>query len=1001
MSQTGTGRPFSVIPWDGDFLTPLKNMIGAATGDRPGRAVVIFPNSRPRRYMEELYLREGRPMLLPRMITVDELLELCRAAWLHTPPLRRAEMPDLVALLRGCVARVARNRPADSPLHELDGPGGMARFLPWGIRLASLLEECAAQMVAIEDLNAADGVIPFAEALLADLRGINEEWLKAMRKAGLSARGLEAAQLARLALDDPQLPQELKDRSVFLAGFVRPTASENILFRYLWERGAYICLHSDPAVTEGGGHWACIDHREWIRGWGAGAVTACPPTGNRPDIRFFAGYDLHSQLQELGRLLEEESSSKGKEGKGNAGEERSGGTEGGRAVVLPHPSLLMPVLQHLPEQELNISLGYPLERSLLGGLIEAILRLRESMRISGKEPRWPWRNMLDLVSHPCLRMLSLPDGTALRPLLQEAERELRGGGRMVSLPRFMERLYGRIESAPELCSLWPLWQDCMNTLLASWADCSCLRDTSHRLGAVCELLLRYGESVWPSFPLDAECLFRLMKHVIPVLSDNAMAEEELPPASLFAMVRQYLAGERVPFEADPLTALQVLGTLETRLLCFDSVYVLDMTEDRIPGAPERDPLLPDNLRALLGLPDRFRRATLEAHTFHRLVAGARDVVLFWQEGANTSELLEAQKRRSRFVEEYLWRAEKQSGRLLVPGEGIFGAAGFPAVVPPAVGGAAVVRTEALDAAMEALLSTPLSPTLLDSYLHCPARFCRRYLLGLREGDSVPEGDDNAGVGNVIHNTLLRLYTPWLNRTVCRKDISVERDIMPLFREELESSGMIDRLPSESLFMLQVSAPLRFRDFLAAQPEEMKPVLLEGRLTAPLMVGGAERMLEGRLDRVDRRGDSFVVVDYKTGYVPERGKLFRAKPGDAMIALWDALPDWTPEGEDLLPALAEAVPSLQLPCYVFLGRHAYGAAADNAVWEDLGRNRKDKKNAVEIPLLDEDIPEEWRESLLEGIPALFGFVLDHMARSSSFAPREGKHCSWCPFAAMCR
>ena len=90
MSQTGTGRPFSVIPWDGDFLTPLKNMIGAATGDRPGRAVVIFPNSRPRRYMEELYLREGRPMLLPRMITVDELLELCRAAWLHTPPLRRA-----------------------------------------------------------------------------------------------------------------------------------------------------------------------------------------------------------------------------------------------------------------------------------------------------------------------------------------------------------------------------------------------------------------------------------------------------------------------------------------------------------------------------------------------------------------------------------------------------------------------------------------------------------------------------------------------------------------------------------------------------------------------------------------------------------------------------------------------------------------------------------------------------------------------------------------------
>ena len=122
---------------------------------------------------------------------------------------------------------------------------------------------------------------------------------------------------------------------------------------------------------------------------------------------------------------------------------------------------------------------------------------------------------------------------------------------------------------------------------------------ARRLGGICELLLCHGEEVWPKFPLDAECLFRLMRDVIPALADNAMAGEPLPPESLFAVVRQYLAGERVPFEADPLTALQVLGTLETRLLRFDRVYLLDMTEDRIPGAPGRDPLLPDNLRACL------------------------------------------------------------------------------------------------------------------------------------------------------------------------------------------------------------------------------------------------------------------------------------------------------------------------------------------------------------------------------------------------------------------
>ena len=1017
MTQRGSRLPFSVIPWDTDFLLPLKDMADRATGGRPGRAVIVFPNSRPRRYMEELYRREGRPMRLPRMVTVDELRELCRAAWVRTPPLRRAEMPDMIALLRRCVTRVARSRPSDSPLRDLDRPGGMARFLPWGMRLAALLEECANQMAEIRPLDAVDGVLPFAAALLADLREINDEWLKSMREAGLSTRGLEAGQTALAAREEPPLPPALEGRALFLAGFVRLTASEDMLFRYLWERGAHICLHSDPGVIRGGGHWSCADHRDWIRAWNAGAELVCPPSGNVPDIRFFAGYDLHSQLAELARLLEDDSGTErrrdvGREKECEAQEEARDMES--RAVVLPHPSLLMPVLQHLPERELNISLGYPLERSQMARLADLALRLREGMRSSaasvrasgeerkeGGEPRWPWRLLLELATHPCLRMLSLPGGQALRPLLLEAERELRRGGQLVRLSSFMGRMRGRVEAKPELRPLWPLWERCVESFISAWRDVSTLRGVARRLGGICELLLCHGEEVWPKFPLDAECLFRLMRDVIPALADNAMAGEPLPPESLFAVVRQYLAGERVPFEADPLTALQVLGTLETRLLRFDRVYLLDMTEDRIPGAPGRDPLLPDNLRALLGLPDKFRRAALEAHTFHRLLAGAREVVLFWQEGVSGSDLLDAQKQRSRFVEECLWHREKKTGRLLRPGDEGFGAAGFPAVAPPVRRGEALPRTEAVDARMERLLARPLSPTLLDAYLRCPARFCRQYLFGLWEKEDVPEGDDNAGVGDLIHKTLYRAYEPWLNRKLRTGGISLEQTLLPLFYEELEESGLSDRLPAESLFMLKASVPRRFADYLAGQPEELTPLWLEHRLTAPVRAGSVERMLEGRLDRVDRRGGSFVVVDYKTGHVPGRGRLFRAKPGGDMMELWRALPEWTPEGEDFLPALADALPSLQLPCYVLLGRHALGRAADNAVWEDLGRTRRDGGDAVELPLLDDDIPEDWRDELLNGIPDLFGFVLEHMARARAFAPREGEHCRWCPFTALCR
>lgn len=96
-----------------------------------------------------------------------------------------------------------------------------------------------------------------------------------------------------------------------------------------------------------------------------------------------------------------------------------------------------------------------------------------------------------------------------------------------------------------------------------------------------------------------------------------MADTPLPWPLMQAMLLELVRAERVPFEADPLTGLQVLGMLETRLLRFSRVFLVDVTDDRLPGAPIRSPLLPDSLRALLGLPDTRNREQLAAYTFHR------------------------------------------------------------------------------------------------------------------------------------------------------------------------------------------------------------------------------------------------------------------------------------------------------------------------------------------------------------------------------------------------
>ena len=104
-------------------------------------------------------------------------------------------------------------------------------------------------------------------------------------------------------------------------------------------------------------------------------------------------------------------------------------------MVLPHPALLMPTLHHLPRKDVNISLGYPLDRSLLARLADTVFRVRESRRPDGRTHLLP----LDLIRHPYVRMLRLPPGNdgrtphgkPLRPLLRLLEERLRSGRRLV------------------------------------------------------------------------------------------------------------------------------------------------------------------------------------------------------------------------------------------------------------------------------------------------------------------------------------------------------------------------------------------------------------------------------------------------------------------------------------------------------------------------------------------------------------------------------------------
>lgn len=992
-------KPFSLVSWHTPFLEALHTVTCVASQNQPGNAVVIFPHNRPKRYFQLLFREPGKPCLLPQLFTGTELFAAIREeqgmADSAAPIPRTASLPDQVALLRQVVQNLAQ---ADTPLADRLGDLDMVTFYPWGVRLAQVLEECLTEGLAPADLHHAEGeVADFAAALLSALSRIFYGYTEALHAKNLTTPGLNAFTAVSLLGDD--LPEFLRDRTVILAGFNALNGTEEQLFRHLWARGATVCLHGDPnlATTEPAAS-CCTTLRQWMRRWG----TACILTGETPLVKqathFFVGHDLHSQIAALQADLASQADQ----------------NNDSLAIALTNADTLLPVLHHLPDKDCNVSVGYPLERSVLCRLLDAVLNLQENMQENQGTIRVHWRAWLEVLRHPCVRLLG--NSPEWRQALQALERLTRSGGRFAE-PRLMVRDIAP-SYAPQTAELL---DNLVTVTLENWAAARTSAQLSQALWGLCQVLLEQGAHLWERFPLDAECLFRLMQGIIPALRDNELAHETLPWPLLRTMLQSLLEAERVPFEADPVTGAQILGMLETRLLHFDRIHLLDVTEDQLPGSPDRNPLLPDSLRAALGLAGTSGREMLAAYTFSRLLAGARSVYLYWQKNDH--------KQPSRLVEERIWQEEQRQACLLKPGAAPLRAPSMRVKIPESAD-RPVSRTPRLNERMDAYLTRPLSATALDTYLSCPLRFYYERLCKLELPDEAAEGDDPLAVGELVHETLFEYYAPWKGKKVAhdQEGLSILKDI---FLEKLEESGLLTSLPPESAAMLQVAGPERLRRFWINQPPRTTIHLLEESLSVPLAVDDRLHTLTGKLDRVDRRSitasdgnvrQELVILDYKTGK-----PLLPAAKFWNNDALWATLlaaehqhdpasPLYAPDS--LLFEQVAGVLSLQLPLYLWLYRGGMGlggsnagtnatfiTAGTNATFIGTGTNAafvELRTDGKEISLFPEAMPSETRElAIATHIPLLLRFVLRHMRHCPQFFPRKSLLCSWCFANKLCR
>ncbi len=1007
---------FRIVAWDRDFIDGLTTLLLDQTGGDFTDVTLVFPHRRPKRYLLHS-LNENprlkRPCILPHIVSVDDwFAELGHtlAAGRVTP----IDSLDRIALLHQCVMQLVDANQIGAYPREFH------TFYPWGRHLDSLFEELFRQRITPSNIaHVRDLVVEEAAVLLENLRTIHDVYVQALQENNVSTPGFTQSQTAQSAQNIVSLHKKSR---IYLCGFYSLSAAEDMVFSALWENGIadFIC-HADPNIvlSPRNVHYACNDivalckhfkvkpilHKDF-GGYGQRAFdphakqdqlslfsSFCPAGTHEPDdatcteekLVIYEGFDLHSQLKALRSDMD------------------SHPQAGTTAIVLPDTGMLMPVLHHLPRTDVNISMGFPLARSTLYQLLDAIIRLQLSKQRAQEElPRYYWRDCIRLIRHPYFRHAANHIDSDIGNMLHALEKGIRGGEPYVDVVAALDQPLSEVDDGNILDAerIRASWSRLVILFFRRFETINTLAGLAYALYGLAELFLEpdsthtqeeentQPESVlWEQFPLDAECLFRLLDVMLPQLCNCTAAQEPFPQHALFSIFRHMVESERVAFEGDPLTGMQILGVLETRLLSFDTVYVLGAIEGVLPQSTKPDPLLPDPLREMLELPANRHKDQIAAYNFHRLINGARRVVLLYQEGV-TGGLFDDKSIRSRFVEQLIWEKERETKRLLHAGE-----APLISITMPVPAISRQLGTIECTAATQSTVAKycskhALSASFFDTYLRCPFLFFHKYISRINPIEEINEDGDPAQFGNLVHEILHNFFKPHLNTRVRGQDIDPQ-PLIDAFYTALENETFFARVPADIRLSLRRTGSFRLRQFLHNMPETT-PIGLETQLTGSLFRHGNVIRLTGRVDRIDVRDDECIVLDYKTGKAATVREHFW---GNDDLNL--RMEDWEPEDEELLPIIASSVHSVQLPLYCLLYEQEYGTLPDNAAFVLLGDNGNES-----VLFSDKTDLDNRQKYITSGLPLLLRFLIDHIHRAPLYPATPSPACGWCSYKPLC-
>lgn len=496
------------------------------------------------------------------------------------------------------------------------------------------------------------------------------------------------------------------------------------------------------------------------------------------------------------------------------------------AVVLNDEQLLIPILSSLPTEldGVNITMGYGLRQSQSAVFVEHLFMLYSRYAESGG--RFYHEHVSALENDPFFQLV-------------QTEKIAESASKQIYWP--MDRLQRSTLHKMVFNDSWKSVDGFLSQLKALLAE------VGKRLD---------DESI------EREFLFlldKLAQRLID-LSTEFLSIDSI--RTLHTFWRQLLRSQQLDFVGEPLTGLQIMGMLETRNLDFDEVIMLGVNEGNLPSSSHSPSYFTFDVRRAYGLACQNERDAVTAYHFYRLMQRAKRIYLIYDQDTDALGGGEV----SRYVKQLIlegievkeWGIEQE-----IP----------DSVVAPAI---QIEKGEREFEKLKELAEYGLSPSALNTFRSCSLKYYFRYVAGIKEPDEFQEDMDAAKLGTAIHDTLEKLYTPFIGRALVESELrdkkkAIRELLQEQFKKQLKTN---EELSGSDLLTFEVAVAYVNRvihhDLETLKSGQVITILkLEDELKRSVELSlGSEKLkvnLKGKADRLDRISDGTNrVIDYKTG-----------------------------------------------------------------------------------------------------------------------------------------